>query len=48
VTPATTESAKEAKWRNILENGTGKALEDAIKGEPGFREWVEKQYQKTA
>ena len=36
------ESAQEAKWRTILEKGTGKALEDAIRNEPGFSEWVDK------
>jgi hypothetical protein len=42
------ESAKQEAWRNILEKGTGKALEDAIRNEPGFAEWVDKQYAKTA
>jgi len=36
------DSAKEAKWRTILETGSGKALEDAIRNEPGFVEWVDK------
>jgi hypothetical protein len=45
----TKETAKEERWRNILEKGTGKALEEAIKTEPGFSEWVEKQQlRKTA
>jgi hypothetical protein len=42
------DSAKHERWRDILEKGTGKALEDAIKNEPGFREWVDQQYAKTA
>jgi hypothetical protein len=42
------DSAKEAKWRLILEKGTGKALEDAIRNQPGFSEWVDKQFAKTA
>lgn len=42
------DSAKHEAWRNILENGTGKALEKAIKEEPGFKEWVDKQYAKSA
>ena len=40
--PPSRESAKEERWRNILENGTGKALEDAIRNEAGFAEWVDK------
>ena len=36
------DSAQEAKWRLILEKGTGKALEDAIRHEAGFAEWVER------
>ena len=36
------DSAKEAKWRAILETGSGKALEDAIRNEPEFVEWVDK------
>lgn len=47
--PAKAESEKEARWRNILENGTGKALDDAIRSEPGFQEWVNKRLEpKTA
>ena len=40
------DSAREARWRTILEKGTGKALEDAIRNEPGFVEWVEQATQK--
>jgi hypothetical protein len=46
--PAKAESEKEARWRNILDNGTGKALDDAIRNEPGFQEWVNKRLVKTA
>lgn len=42
------ESAKEQQWRTILEKGTGKAQADAIRDEPGYSEWVDKQFQKTA
>jgi hypothetical protein len=49
-TPTTSsrDTAKEAKWRDILENGTGKALEDAMRYEPGFTEWANKQHSKSA
>ena len=40
------DTAKEARWRDILLKGTGKALEDAIRNEPGFVEWVEQVTQK--
>jgi hypothetical protein len=42
------DSAKHERWRDILEKGTGKALDDAIRNEPGFAEWVDKQYARTA
>ena len=41
-------SAKEQRWRGILENGTGKAMDDAIRNEPGFAEWVDKQMARSA
>lgn len=46
--PSNNENAKEKRWRDILENGTGKALENAMRNEPGFNEWVDKKYAKTA
>lgn len=42
------ENAKHARWRKILNEGTGKALEEAMKTEPGFSEWVEKEATRTA
>lgn len=42
------ETAKEAKWRDIRDHGTAKAQEDAIRNDPGYVEWVDRQYQKTA
>lgn len=46
--PAKAESEKEARWRNILDNGTGQALDDALRNEPGFQEWANKRLVKTA
>jgi hypothetical protein len=41
-------SEKEARWITILEKGHGKALDDAIRNEPGFADFVNKYYAKTA
>lgn len=40
------DTPQEAKWRTILEKGNGAALEDAIRNQPGFAEWVDKQFAK--
>ena len=43
------ESAQEARWRTILETGSAEAQEKAIRNEPGYVEWVDKQFaQKSA
>jgi hypothetical protein len=40
------ESVQEAKWRAILETGTSEAQERAIRTDPGYSEWVGKQFAK--
>jgi hypothetical protein len=42
------ESAQEAKWRAILETGTSEAQERAIRTDPGYSEWVGKQFAKKS
>jgi hypothetical protein len=42
------DSAKEARWRTILEHGNSAQQAEAIRNEPGYVEWVDKVTQKKA
>jgi hypothetical protein len=42
------ETAQHREWRKIFVEGNSKQLRDAMETMPGFKEWADKQYAKSA